>query len=460
MIHLSFDKGTVIVRGDVRVPNTTWDSRINSFRGLALHYQDIINYLERSGVDYSDRVLDLLPMPYVEEPRFELRDYQEEALKAWFKAGRRGVIVLPTGAGKTIVAIEAISRVKKPALIVVPTLDLVDQWRGRLEAELSVEVGVLGGGFQNAKALTVSTYDSAYLRADTLGNKFFLLVFDEVHHLPAPGYASIAEMFASPYRMGLTATYEREDGLHEELPRLVGGKVYEKVVRDLAGKHLAEYDLEVIPTELTPEEKKEYDRNHKVYLDFLRASKLSLGTPQDFRRFIMRTGRDPRARRALLARNRARSIAMNSRSKLEALRKILERHEQDRVLIFTEHNELVHRISKDFLIPSITHKTPKDERRHNLESFKTGAYSAIVTSKVLDEGVDVPEASVGVILSGSGSTREYRQRLGRLLRKKEGKRAILYEIVSRKTSEVSTSRRRHMPVSKKYGGKVVPRRGG
>lgn len=172
----------------------------------------------------------------------------------------------------------------------------------------------------------------------------------------------------------------------------------------------------------------------------------------------MRTGRDPKARRALLARNRARSIAMNSGSKLEALKNILEKHQQNRVLIFTEHNELVHRISQDFLVPSITHKTPKDERRHNLGCFRTGEYTTIVTSKVLDEGVDVPEASVGVILSGTGSTREYTQRLGRLLRKREGKRAILYEIVSKKTSEVGTSRRRHMPVGKKHGGKVARRR--
>lgn len=459
MIHLRFDKGTVIVKGDVRVPNTTWDSRISSFRGLALYYSDIVDYLERSGAEYSDRVMDLVPMPYLEEPEFELRDYQEESLDAWFGAGKRGTIVLPTGAGKTVVAIEAISRIKKPALIVVPTLDLVDQWKNRLEAELKVEVGVMGGGSQKIEALTVSTYDSAYLKADVLGNRFSLLIFDEVHHLPAPGYTSIAEMFAANYRMGLTATYEREDLMHKELPRLVGGKVYEKVVGDLAGRHLAEYDLKTISTDLTPEEKEEYDRNHKIYVDFLRTSNISIRTRQNFQKFIMRTGRDPLARKALLARNRARNIAMNSSSKLDALKKVLENHRQGRVLIFTEHNALVHRISRDFLIPSITYKTPKEERQRNLDCFRSGEYTTIVTSKVLDEGVDVPDANVGVILSGSGSKREYRQRLGRLLRKKEGKRATLYEIVSKKTSETNTSRRRHMPANEKRRGKAANRGG-
>ncbi|MFQ5815783.1 MAG: DEAD/DEAH box helicase family protein, partial [Candidatus Hydrothermarchaeaceae archaeon] len=400
MITLGFDRGSVVVKGDLRVPNTTWDSRAGCFRGLALYYRDIVDYLKRSGIVHYDRVLDPLPMPYLREPEFELRDYQEEALEAWSKAGRRGTIVLPTGSGKTVVAIKAIAAVRETTIIVVPTLDLLEQWKQRLESELGIDVGVLGGGSQDIKALTVSTYDSAYLRAEALGNKFAFIVFDEVHHLPAPGYTSIAEMFAAPYRMGLTATYEREDGMHKELPRLVGGKVYERMAVELAGKHLAHYDLKMIPTRLTLQEKEEYDRNHKVYLDYLRANKLSLRTPQDFQRFIMRTGRDPRARRALLARNRARNTAMNSESKMEALKDILERHAGDRTLIFTEHNELVHRISRDFLVPSITYKTPKDERQHNLECFRTGAYSTIVTSKVLDEGIDVPEASVGVILSG------------------------------------------------------------
>jgi superfamily II DNA or RNA helicase len=449
MVEISFDRGTIIVRGDVRVPHTSWDSRINGFRGLALHYPDIIQYLERSGIEYRDKVLDLLPMPHIAVPEIELRDYQEEALRSWFRAGRRGTIVLPTGAGKTFVAIMAISKIKKPTLVVVPTLDLLNQWKDLLENEFKVEVGVLGGGAYEPAALTVSTYDSAYLKAEVLGNKFYFLIFDEVHHLPAPGYSTIAEMFVAPCRMGLTATYEREDLKHRDLPRLIGGKVYEKVVEDLAGKHLAEYDLKIIPTELTPEENEEYNKNYKIYIDFIREANISLGRPGDFQKFVMRTGRDPRARRALLARNRARSIAMNSKSKLAVLKEILERHAGDRILIFTEHNELVYRISQDFLIPFITHKTSKEERYYNLECFKNGKYTAIVTSKVLDEGIDVPEANVGVILSGSGSTREYRQRLGRLLRKKDGKRAVLYEIVSKKTSEVGTARRRRMPVDKK-----------
>ncbi len=136
--------------------------------------------------------------------------------------------MLPTGSGKTIIGLKAISLMNVPAIVVAPTLDLVAQWRSRLEEEFKVEVGTLGSGEQDIKALTVSTYDSAYIHAERLGNKFGLIIFDEVHHLPAEGYRNIAEMFASPFRMGLTATFEREDGLHTELNRLVGGKVFEK----------------------------------------------------------------------------------------------------------------------------------------------------------------------------------------------------------------------------------------
>ena len=135
-------------------------------------------------------------------------------------------------------------------------------------------------------------------------------------------------------------------------------------------------------------------------------------------------------------------IALNASSKLKVLGDILRKHVGERILIFTEYNDLVYAISRRFLIPSITHKTPKNERVENLDKFRRGKYNILVTSKVLDEGVDVPEASVGIILSGTGSKREFVQRLGRILRKKGNKSAVLYEIITKATSEVAISRRR------------------
>ncbi len=156
----------------------------------------------------------------------------------------------------------------------------------------------------------------------------------------------------------------------------------------------------------------------------------------------MSTGRSKEARNALLARNRASEIALNSESKVEALRIILSDNVGIKTLIFTQHNSLVHKISRNFLIPFITHRTDKTERTQILDGFKSGTYCVIVTSKVLDEGVDVPDAELGIVLSGTGSSREFTQRLGRLLRMREDKKARLVEIVSRETSEGMMSSRR------------------
>jgi len=468
MISLSFAKGTVVVASNFRLPHTAWDERLGCYRCLAMFYEDLVGYLKLSGLEYEDKVLDLLPMQDLSccELGLRLHDYQEEALKKWLQT-RRGALVLPTGAGKTVVGIKAISVLNVPTLVVVPTLELVRQWKRELERRLGtggegggkgggegaeVEVGTYSGEAHILKPLTVSTYETAYLRAEELGNRFLFLVFDEVHHLPSPGFASIAEMFVAPYRLGLTATYEREDGLHADLERLVGGKVYEISVEKLAGRHLANYTTRRVVTDLTGEEREEYEKYHAVFTDFLKQKGVVLRSPRDFRLLVMRTGRDAGAREALLARNRARRIALNSSTKLKALAEILDRHFGERIIIFTEHNSLVYAISREFLVPAITHTTPKEERAEILEKFRDGRYKVVVTSKVLEEGIDVPEASVGVILSGSGSRREYKQRLGRILRKtetgkgkgegKKEKLAVLYEIVSKRTTEVGIARRR------------------
>jgi superfamily II DNA or RNA helicase len=364
-------------------------------------------------------------------------------LEAWLKANKKGIIVLPTAAGKTFVALKAIELLNVAALVVVPTLDLVDQWRQLLKSQFGVDVGIFGGGDEELEALTVTTYDSAYLRAEQLGNKFMFLIFDEVHHLPAPSYSQIAEMYIAPYRMGLTATLERDDGGHKILPQLLGDVVYRLEVDSLAGEHLSPYTHEKVLVELTPQEKLVYDKEYRVFRNYLRRKRISLRSPRDFQRFIMRTGNDPQARNALLARNRGLKVVFNSEAKIDKLRQYLNDYRKEKTLIFTRLNQLVYRISRQFLIPAITYRTSKEERREILGKFRKGEYNAIVTSQVLDEGVDVPDASLGFILSGSGSSREYIQRLGRILRKSRGKHAKLIEIVAKKTVETNMSERRH-----------------
>ncbi|MGC8601200.1 MAG: DEAD/DEAH box helicase [Thermoprotei archaeon] len=440
-VSLRYDKGTIVISGGFPVPYVTLDPRGERQRAQAMYYRDTLEYLRKSEVDVDDHVMDPLPMPVVLS-KTKLRPYQREALRKWAEAGKRGVVVLPTGAGKTLVAVKAIELVGLSTLVVVPTLDLLLQWKGVLEDELQVEVGAIGGENDELKPITVITYDSAYLRAGELGNKFYLLIFDECHHLPSEGYRQIAEMFASPYRLGLTATPEREDGLERLLPKLIGGIVYRLSPEKLAGKYLSEYEIKRVAVDLAPEERKNYEMNEAIFKNYLKKKRIYAWGPNALLRLIMLSATDKEAREALLARNKAMQIAFNSEAKLEVLEQLLRENPNDKIIIFTQYNDLVYEISRRFLIPFITYKTSDEERDSVLSAFKEGKYKAIVASKVLDEGVDVPEASLGIIVSGSGSRREFVQRLGRLLRKREGKVARLIEIVSRDTGEVRLSARR------------------
>jgi superfamily II DNA or RNA helicase len=293
--------------------------------------------------------------------------------------------------------------------------------------------------------VTVTTYDSAYIHAEQLGNKFMLIVFDEVHHLASTGYIQIAEMYTAPYRMGLTATYERSDQRHSLLSQLVGDPVYSVGIKEIA-EHLSPYTYEKISVELTSQEQQIYKSQINIFRSFLQQRKITLRSAADFQKFIMTTGRDPKAREALLARNRAIRVAVNSEAKLNVLAQQLETYKNEKILIFTLYNDLVYSISLRFLIPAITYQTSREERREILSNFGNDKYPVVVTSQVLDEGVDVPDASVGLVLGGTGSNREYVQRLGRLLRKKEGKLARLIEIISKETMEVGTSHRRHQKI--------------
>jgi superfamily II DNA or RNA helicase len=441
MASISFDKGSLLIKGNIRTPYGKWDSRIGAYRAKSMYYGDILDFFKESNYSFQDNVLKGPPLEAIDD-KLSLREYQKQALSNWNRNKKRGIIVLPTAAGKTFIALKAISNLKTQSLIVVPTLDLIDQWKNRIKQYLDVDSGVIGGGENIVKMVTVSTYDSAYLKASFLGNKFNLLIFDEVHHLASLSYIQIAEMFAAPYRLGLTATFERNDERHKLLPSVIGNVVFCLDVKDLAGTHLSPYTYEKIFVKLNSDGQKKYFSQMRVFRNYLKEKRIVIRSALDFQKFIMLTGRDPNARKALLARNKALKIALNSEEKIRVLGNYLKSQASEKTLIFTLHNDLVYIISRKFLIPSITYQTPKKERREILEKFKNGTYNTIVTSQVLDEGIDVPDATVGYIISGTGSSREYIQRLGRLLRKIKGKKARLYEIISKETVEVRISNRR------------------
>jgi superfamily II DNA or RNA helicase len=445
-VRLRFDEGTVRVTGPESVvadlPGVEYDERSETWRAPAHRYVDLREALVDRDPPADDAVLAESDLPDL-TTAYELRDYQQDALDAWRDAGGRGVLELPTGSGKTVVAIAAIAARSTPTLVVVPTVDLLDQWERELAAEFDVPVGRLGGGEQRVEAITVSTYDSAYLRADELGGRFGLAVFDEVHHLGGEGYRDIARLLAAPARMGLTATFERPDGAHEVIADLVGPVVHRLSAEDLAGDHLADFDIKRVAVELTDEERERYEEYQGTFTDYLQQSGIQLRSGSDYQELVKRSGNDPRAREALLAKQRAREVMMNAEGKVRELERVLDRHRGDRIIVFTAYTDLVYRLSERFLMPAITHETGAAERREILERFRSGDYSRVVTANVLDEGVDVPDANVAVVLSGSGSEREFTQRLGRVLRPKaDGGRALLYELVTEETAEERVARRR------------------
>ena len=459
-----FAGGTLVLEGVTRTitPPTPFRWIDARWRCPAVHYRAVRPWLKEQGI--RNRV------PRWRELSLSLRDdrephaYQTEALQAWLDADRWGSVVLPTGAGKTFLALQAIAHSAVSTLVIVPTLDLLHQWYARLENAFDLPVGVWYGQEKRLEPITVTTYPSAWAHAESLGDRFKLLVFDEIHHLPAPSWHEIALMCAAPYRLGLTATYPEAQGdvraWGEEsvrvqdgflsgqdpvtlLDELVGPVVYRKQIDDLTGEQLAEYRTQRIRVDLTPEERAVYDAAYATYTGYVRSARLrERHGPGWWSEFTRRSAYEAQARRAKVAELKLKEIVHQASGKLEALDRLLREHPDQQMLIFTAHNRLAYEVARRHLIPVITHQTKAAERKAVLEGFRGGTYRAIVTTRVLNEGVDVPEAKIAVVLGGSASAREYVQRLGRVLRKRGNAQAVLYEVIARKTVDERIAQRR------------------
>jgi superfamily II DNA or RNA helicase len=435
-MEISF-KGGSIISDENYAGIFSYDDRIKKYRAPAYRYADII---KKDGI--TDRVFTNKKLEISSE--IKLRPYQKKSLEMWERNNYSGTIVLPTAAGKTILGIYAITMLKVPTIILAPTIELIIQWRQKLKDLLNMDIGQIGGGEKEIKDISVSTYDSAYLMAESLGNRFKFIIADEVHHMASESYLQIAKFYASPYRLGLTATYERDDMLHEVLEKYMGGKVFELGYEEL-NDFISNYKIVRIPIDLSEEAEKEYEKNHEIFLSYLKKRNIKLNGNMDFEHLIM-TSWNPEGKEALMAWRRSREIAFNAERKVEYLKYLLSKHAGEKIIIFSEDTSTAYTISREFLVPALTYMTSGKERKKYLEMFKSGEITVLATSRILDEGVDVPDASIAIIMSGSGSTRQFRQRLGRILRPSEGKDSYLYELVSSGTTEYGTSRRRRKGV--------------
>jgi len=374
------------------------------------------------------------------ELKITLRDYQEEAVEAWITHDGRGVIALPTGAGKTYVGIAAIARLKLPTLIVVYTKEQLYQWLEKLLEATNLTRSSIGLYYSEEKRIapiTITTYQTAYRHAEILSDKFSLLIVDEVHHLPADKFRLIALKLLAPYRMGLSATPYREDGRHEELFKLMGGIVYFKMLQELQDKgYIAPYRIIPVFVTLKPSEAVEYQKLRREYQE------LAGGRSVEELLRDSAAG-DETAKKALSILNSMKKLVAHSEAKIEAAKRIVEEElaKGSKIIVFTQYLTQAEIAARKLGAPLLSGSTPRERRRLILEGFKKGYYKVIVMTTVGDEGIDIPDADVGIILSGSGSRRQFIQRLGRLLRPKPGKEAKLYEIIAKNTFEERHYRR-------------------
>ncbi len=452
---IDFKYGTLIISDwnddiDIIKDLVQFDERIDAYRSNAYNYAEIIISLHKNKINYTDNAKDFSPVEFSFQTDFTPMEHQQKAFDAWISCGKRGIVEMPTGSGKSFLAMLAINNVNRQTLIIVPTIDLMQQWASNLERAFNMKIGMLGGGSKEIKDITVSTYDSAVIMMEFIGNKFGFIIFDECHHLPGPVNRLSASMSIAPYRMALTATLERDDGEEKVLEHLVGPVAYNIHIDELEGDILSEYKTQRITLSLEPDELQEYNNAREIYTNFLKQNRIYFRQKNDWSRFIISCARMPNGKEVMNAYLKQKRIARSGRSKLKKIWELIIKHKNERIIIFTAENDSAYNIGKQFFLPVITHRTKAIERKDFLDKFRAGTYPVLITSKVLNEGVDIPEASVGIIVSGSGSIREHVQRLGRILRrKKNGRQAVLYELISTGTSEeyVSERRRQHRAFS-------------
>ncbi len=389
-----------------------------AFMDLGYPINDLAGFVE--GAPY--------PMKMLETSRdgkkFDLRGYQDYAVSAFMgskdKPGGSGVVVLPCGAGKTIVGIEAMIRLQKKTLILVSNITAARQWKREILNRTSLteeEVGEYSGEDKTIRPITLATYqiltyrkskDSPFVHFGIFDSEDWgLILYDEVHLLPAPVFKFTAEIQARR-RLGLTATLIREDGRQSDVFALIGPKKYDVPWRDLEKQGwIASARCVEMRVDLPDEKKVEY---------------LSLAPKQQIR------------------------VAYENDNKLTVAEEIINRHRGDKILILGQYISQIEAFGEKFNAPVIQGTTPNQERDVLYQKFRDGEIKLLVLSRVGNMAIDLPDANIAIQVSGTfGSRQEEAQRLGRILRPKANDaQAVFYSIVTRDSKELDFAMNRQL----------------
>ena len=344
----------------------------------------------------------------LDQTLWQLRDYQKEAV-AKFELGGSGVVVLPCGAGKTLVGAATMAEIKTNTLILVTNTVSARQWRDELLSRTSLkeeDIAEYSGSTKDIGPVTIATYQilttkrkGEFAHLELLNARDWgLIIYDEVHLLPAPIFKMTADLQARR-RLGLTATLVREDGRESDVFSLIGPKRFDAPWKDIEAQG---------------------------YIAPASCYEVRVSLPDEVRMDYAIADQDARFR-----------IAATADAKMPIIRELLKKHKGEPTLIIGQYLDQIEEVSQALGIPKLTGETPVDEREQLFAKFRRGELTALVVSKVANFSIDLPEASVAIQISGAfGSRQEEAQRLGRLLRPKaNGRSASFYTLVARDTVE-------------------------
>lgn len=378
--------------------------------------------LDEAGYDNGAKLSFSWQTKYSNEPSWELRYYQREAASTFVggrATGGSGVVVMPCGAGKTVVGLAVMEKLQCETLILTSNLTSVHQWIHELVSKTSIlpeDIGEYSGNVKQVKPVTVSTYQILTHRKQKNGEQIHLnlfnqrdwglIIYDEVHLLPAPVFRATADIQAIR-RLGLTATLIREDGCEKDVFSLIGPKWYDLAWRALESEgFIASAKCYEIRVGMSGEDQLRYEHSEMK---------------SKFR------------------------LASENKQKETVIKQLLQQHQDRQVLIMGQYVSQLHQVAEDLQVPVITGAMPQPQRDSLFEAYRQGEISVLVVSKIANFAVNLPDASVAIQISGSyGSRQEEAQRLGRILRPKSGLQAYFYSIVSEGTREQEFAAKRQL----------------